>query len=972
MNPAASANDARLLSTGPGEGNLAPHARFVSSHGSESLNGQWRFHWAADPGSAPVSVEAEEFDDSDFVDLPVPSSWPLHGFGAPAYTNVQFPFPVDPPHPPAANPVGDHRLRFDADERFDDGALLRFDGIDNAGEVWLNGTRLGTTRGSRLPAEFDVTGLLRRQANLLVVRVHQWSASSYVEDQDMWWLPGIFRDVTLVATPAQAVRDVFVHADYTDGRGELRVDVDSELSARVEIAELSLAGAAGETLLAEQVEPWSAERPRLYHLRVSTEAETIELRVGFRHVSVVDSQIMINGRPILLKGVNRHEHHPDLGRVIPAEVVRSELELMKQHNVNAIRTSHYPPHPRLLDLADELGFYLILECDLETHGFGLNGWRGNPSDDPDWTEALVSRMRTTVHRDKNHPSVFCWSLGNEAGTGRNLTAMAAAAREIDDSRLIHYEGDEDMGDVDVFSRMYASPADVEQIGRGTEPAASTPELDAHRRGLPFLQCEYAHAMGNGPGGLSDYQQLFADYPRLAGGFIWEWLEHGIRITRDGQSWFGYGGDFGEAVHDGVFVIDGLVSADRQPRPGLEDLKKVWEPVSIVVEKGWTQVEIGNHYDLVGLDHCAFDWEVEIDGSLSASGGLTVGDVAPGAAQVVALPAECAAAAEPGAVLTVRARLAADTNWATAGHEVAWGQGRVDVPARPAPSATVTPGSGADGLRLGPARFDPVTGTLVGLGDLEVSGPRVNLWRAPTDNDNGRGTDAQRPEVDDWRKLGLDRLIVRTQSVEIDGSELVVRQRIGVAAADRSINVTFRWSSDGERLALSTRLEPDERWPGSWPRIGLDFVLSGELDQVSWNGRGPGQAYPDTGQSARWGTFSSSVADLQIDYVRPQENGSRRAASVRLADRSDARGLRISAVGDTEFGFAARPWSDALLTAADHTPDLVPDGSVHVTIDHRQHGVGTAACGPGVLPGYRLIPSDLGSTELSFTVVLERG
>ena len=979
MNPAHPASDLQLTSTGPGENNLAPHARFTSSNGSLSLNGQWRFHWSSALAGAPEGVEADDFDDAGFVDLEVPSSWPMHGYGAPAYTNVQFPFPVDPPHPPEANPIGDHRLRFDADERFDAGAVLRFDGIDNAAEVWLNGSRLGSTRGSRLPTEFDVTALLQRSGNLLVVRVAQFSASSYVEDQDMWWLPGIFRDVSLIVVPPTAIRDVFVHADYvneqaaagqgTGGRGELRVEVDADLAARVEIAELGLSGAAGEQLIAEQVEPWSAESPRLYTMIISTEAEAVEMKVGFRTVTVSDSQILINGQPIMIKGVNRHEHHPDLGRVIPADVVRGELELMKQHNINAIRTSHYPPHPQLLDLADELGFYLILECDLETHGFGLNGWRDNPSDDPAWTEALVRRMQTTVHRDKNHPSVFCWSLGNEAGTGQNLAAMAAAAREIDDSRLIHYEGDEDMPDVDVFSRMYASPDLVEQIGKGTEPKASTPELDAHRRTLPFLQCEYAHAMGNGPGGLSEYQTLFQTYPRLTGGFIWEWLEHGIRITRDGQSWFGYGGDFGEAIHDGVFVIDGLVSADREPRPGLEDLKKVWEPVSIVVGEDWTQVEIGNGYAMVGLAHLAFDWSVESDGVPTASGVLEVGECRPGEQIQAALPADCAAARQPGAILSVHARLAADAGWAAAGHEVAWGQGSVERTAVAVPASTTAPQVDPDAIRLGPGRFDPHTGALLGFGDLAASGPRINLWRAPTDNDNGTANETSQADVEGWLKLGLDRLIVRTQSVQTDGTELVVRQRIGVAAADRSIDVTFRWSSDGDRLAVQTTLEPDDRWPGSWPRIGLDFVLPGELDQVRWQGRGPGQAYPDTGQSARMGTFTSTVEDLQVGYVRPQENGSRRASTVRLADGGEAGGLQISAAG-AEFGFAARPWSDAVLTAADHTPDLVPDGSIHLTVDHRLHGVGTAACGPGVLPGHRLVPAELSADELSFTLVLE--
>jgi len=374
-----------LTNPGPGTGSIAPRARFTSGLPELSLNGDWRFLLSGSVEAAPLDVGSESFDDGDWSTIPVPSSWPMLGHGKPAYTNVQFPFPVDPPFVPDANPVGDHRLRFQASDDFTSGAILRFDGIDSAGTIWLNGQLLGTTRGSRLPSEFDVTGILRAGQNLLVVRVVQWSAASYIEDQDMWWLPGIFRDVTLLSAPSGAIRDVFVHADFTpDGHGLLRVEAEGSVEPPVvTLAELGLTdGEPGATIDLGVVEPWSAESPRLYAVEVVTPLQTVRLRVGFRTITVEDAQLKVNGTRILFRGVNRHEHHPDFGRAVPAQTIIDELKLMKRFNINAIRTSHYPPNALLLELADELGFYLIDECDLETHGFEPNGWRRNPSGVP--------------------------------------------------------------------------------------------------------------------------------------------------------------------------------------------------------------------------------------------------------------------------------------------------------------------------------------------------------------------------------------------------------------------------------------------------------------------------------------------------------------------------------------------------------------------------------------------------------------
>ncbi|GIH15725.1 beta-galactosidase [Rugosimonospora africana] len=956
-----------LRSAGPGTGGIAPRARFDSGLPELSLDGDWRFQLWPSLDAAPGGVGAEDFDDSGWGSIPVPSSWPMHGHGQPAYTNVVYPFPVDPPFVPDANPIGDHRLRFDVAPEFLNGALLRFDGVDSAATVWLNGRLLGTTRGSRLPTEFEVGNLLRERDNVLAVRVAQFSAASYLEDQDMWWLPGIFRSVTLLAHPAGALRDIFVRAGYRDGRGELRVEVDGPDAGqvRVSVPDLDVHDLVpGTTLDVGPVRPWSAERPALYDLIVSTPVQSVRLRAGFRTVTVDGAQIRINGNPVLFRGVNRHEHHPDFGRAVPAQTALAELRLMKQHNVNAIRTSHYPPHPDVLSWADELGFYVIDECDLETHGFTFVEWRNNPSDDPAYREALLDRMARMVERDKNHPCVVMWSLGNEAGEGGNLAAMAQWSKNRDPSRLVHYEGAwRSTAYVDVYSRMYAPVDEVETIGRFEDPALADPALDEHRRGLPFVLCEYAHAMGNGPGGLSEYQHAFENSTRLSGGFVWEWVEHGIhRTSPDGVRYDAYGGDFGEPVHDGNFVIDGLVSADRVPRPGLLDFKKVVEPVRMAVDDDWRTLRVANLHDVSDLAEFALRWAVHEEAGQRCAGPLEPVRVAPGDSAVVPLPAEVGDARAAGRVLTVSLVLAQATAWGEEGHEVAWCQaGSVPVEDAGAGAAVTAPRTGDGGLVLGPAVFDPATGLLRSLNGLAIDGPELGLWRAPTDNDRGAAEGVADASV--WEELGLHRMVSRTVSVTASADGLVVVRRSGTAGRDHAVDVTYRWSSAEAGLSLAVDVVPVGPWSGSWARIGVDFTLPATLTEVDWAGLGPGPRYPDTGQAQRLGWFSSTVADLSVDYTRPQENGARAGVS-RLRLRDPGTGAQLTVRGP-EFSFSARPWSRYALAAARHTVDLVPDGRLHLSIDHQQHGIGTASCGPGPLPPYRLTPR-AASFELRFT------
>jgi beta-galactosidase len=959
----------------PDAGGCPPRSWLRSDAPSLSLNGLWRFRYSAS-ASALADVSQAELDDSGWDTITVPSHWQLAGYGAPAYTNVQYPFPVDPPFVPDENPTGDYRRTFAVPPGFTDGtgrAVLRFEGVDSAFTVWVNGVEVGRSTGSRLAAEFDITRALAGSGdNVLAVRVHQWSAGSYLEDQDMWWLSGIFRDVTLRWRPSDGVDDVFVQADYDAGTGAGQLRVAAGDGARVVIAELGVDTRAGQAVTIDRVEPWSAEHPRLYDAEVTNGAERVRLRIGFRTVAIIDGVFTVNGVPVKLRGVNRHEFSPDRGRAVTEQDMLTDVLVMKRHNVNAVRTSHYPPHPRFLELCDEYGLWVMLECDLETHGFALTQWRGNPSADPRWRQAMVDRIRRTVERDKNHPSIIMWSLGNESGSGENLAAMAEWARDRDPSRPLHYECDPAAG-VDVYSRMYASHEEVALIATRSEPALPDAEADRRRRAMPFVLCEYAHAMGNGPGGLLEYQRLLESSPRCMGGFVWEWIDHGLRqLDEQGRPRWAYGGDFAEPVHDGSFVVDGLLFPDRTPSPGLGDFAAVIAPV--LIEADPAGIRLTNRYDFRDLSGLAFGWTLEIDGTESASGTLPVPAIAARGSAVVPLPgpARLGNPSDGERWLTVRACLAAATSWAPAGHLVAFGQLRLDAPeaspmARPPalslpPAAGASPpgGAGQPGgagplrsgsqLQIGPAAFDARTGALLGIGPIPVlASPRLDLWRAPTDNDRGGGR-ASREAA--WRSMGLDRLRHRLVAVSVEGSVLTVRSRVGAAGRDLLFDVEYRWSARGEtEVEVTVAVSADRDLPAVLPRVGIELELPRELGQVAWFGRGPGEAYPDTGYAQRVGRFDSNVDDMQTPYVYPQENG--RRADVRWAQVSDraGRGLRITA--DPVCGFTIRRWSTAQLDRARHHAELHDEGRLFVTLDAAVQGIGSASCGPGVLEPYKL-------------------
>jgi beta-galactosidase len=624
------------------------------------LNGSWDFSYAPTPAHAPSpppvtpsatksSRETTPEQEIMWSSVEVPGHWQLQGYGHPHYTNVIFPFPVCPPHVPTENPTGTYRRSFSVPPSWpqDSQLRVRFDGVDGAFHVWINGIEVGYSQGSRNPAEFDITKYVRRnEENELWVRVYQWSDGSYIEDQDQWWLSGnasltlglckhlidvrlagIFRDVNLISFPASRIEDFFLRTELDDNYEDatLQVTLTTELRRHCDLvihvrssgpdnrlitsAMISIPGktpSVERCLKISAPDKWTAETPTLYQVEITllqadTVVQTIGHKIGFRKVELKNGNITVNGTPVFFRGVNRHDHHPRLGRAVPRSFIYQDLLLMKQHNINAVRCSHYPSHPTILSMCDELGLWVIDEADLECHGFEQASAQAAKftSDNEDWRAAYLDRMTQLVQRDKNHTSVIIWSLGNESFYGRNHKAMYEYAKSFDPGRLVHYEGDVQAESADMFSYMYPSVEKLVELAK-----QNTADDGSFEK--PIILCEYAHAMGNGPGLLQDYHVTFKGHPSLQGGFIWEWANHGLWKEQDGI--YAYGGDFGDVPNDGTFVMDGLCNSEHKPTPGLVELKKVFEPIKARVVGDNMVIE--NEYDFIGLEGVRAHYKIE--------------------------------------------------------------------------------------------------------------------------------------------------------------------------------------------------------------------------------------------------------------------------------------------------------------------------------------------------------------------------
>ena len=985
----------------------------------QTLNGEWLFKYFDCPedSEALFNQKEGEFteDDQSWNTLQVPSNWQMAGFGKPQYTNIVLPFPPNPPYVPNENPTGVYRRTFTVDPEWDGKRIiLTFRGVDSYFEVKLNGKFVGMSKGSRIVSEFDVTSAVKYiEENTLEIRVLQWSDATYLEDQDMWWLSGIFREVSLMALPSIGIYDLNVDAtlDKNYKNGELScnllIDNITKASAKglkvhaelldadqkaamaavdvpVTISSSKDSRACNFTCAVKSPKHWTAETPYLYTLLVSlvdakgTVVQTLAQRVGFRTVEIKNGNLLVNGVAIMVRGVNRHEVNPDNGRAVSYDNMVEDILVMKQHNINAVRTSHYTDDPRFYDLCDEYGLYLVAEADFETHAFGYQT-PNNPSQWPDWEKPIVERAVRMVKSFRNHASIICWSMGNEGGHGCNTVRMMEETRKLDSTRPIHYERDTEVQDADINSMMYPT------LEYWKERAEKHPDK-------PAILCEYGHAMGNGPGGLEDYMQLFMANRLMQGGFIWEWCDHGLRAQdEDGNEFFAYGGDFGEYPHDGNFVADGLVFPDRTPSPGLIEYKKVIAPVRVAagnLKKG--EVIVENHYDFIDLSHLRCLWTVTENGLPVQSGAIALPAIAAGKKASVTIPYKLPAVALPQAeyFLDMKFVLDVETLWAPAGHEIVFCQLPLPVKTaaikRPMPSLPPKVWQEKDTMffEAGDSSFvfNTVTGELIdwtrGGQELLASGPILNIWRAPTDND--------KHIRNQWERFGYNTMRQRCSKITLthDGDVSVLTVKAKFAPLVRASDVTGLgfWGYDVDyiyniypdgSLKLDVKAKLFKRPGGHWgvpepgkgdfdnmpylPRMGVVFKVPADMTNVEWFGLGPGEAYSDSFQAQHVGLFKATVADLFTNYLRPQENGNRH--NVRRMSLYDGEGCGIVAAGCPQFDFTASPYTIDMINSADHPQDLEEDDAINVCIDLAQSGLGSNSCGPAPREEYRLPVKD---------------
>lgn len=943
------------------------------------LNGNWRFAFFTSHKLLPENV-FEIFSDISKTDtVLVPGCWELAGYDRPQYVNVIYPFPVDPPHIPDKNPTGVYQKQFTIPDTWQDQAIIiTFLGVSSAYDLYLNDIYVGGVKGSHLTSEFDLSPFIKiGETNTLTVVVYKWCDGAYLEDQDMWRLHGIFRDVYLTARPLSYLQDIIIQSDYqTDmSSGSLEVVFQTNDQSQLSL-KISLFDPIGEPVLSSLITSskvfrkklsdclaWTAETPNLYTLQIETldadqtTREVICCQIGFRNIQIVEGQLLLNGSPITIKGVNRHEFDPDTGWTITRKRMLEDILLMKRHNINAVRNSHYINHPYWYALCDHFGLYVIDEADLETHGFQLIGDWSALSDDPTWKNAYLDRAKRMVLRNRNHPSIIFWSLGNESGFGQNHQSMAEWIRKTDPSRPIHYEGGGTAEILDVVSVMYPSVKELQSAGENK--AGDT---------RPFFMCEYAHAMGNSPGNLREYWQLIYKFPRLIGGCVWDWVDQGLRHhLPDGQTTFYYGGDYGDIPNDGNFCINGLVNPDRLPHPGLYELQYWIQPVRIMnLDLRNNLLTVINRYDFLNLNHLIGTITIKTEGDTLHQRKVTFDHSIQHRELTITIPELAGSFTEDKETwLEISFSLRDKTDWADAGHIVAKDQ--VLIKSIDKPAALLKKQNGQANWQLSKEghflklenrnqayKFNPVTGWIE---SLHIAGKQVffdslmlNFWRAPIDNDVNIAKE--------WRLDGLDRLSFYRKEVTIH-SEIQDRFSIkvkGIIAADGhkpraacTCDYIFHpWGA----IEINLLFEPLQ-WHTRLPRLGFKTRLHRDYVSATWFGRGPHESYIDRKDSAFVDRYTASTTDLFHHYLMPQENGNR--TDVRWV-QFEGRGLPgIMIQGQPLLNFSVHHCSLDNLTLAQHSNEIVWEPDPYLYIDLAQTGLGSNACGPDTLPKYRLKP-----------------
>ncbi len=982
-----------------------PHAYFIPYHSRtaadrdlrgksayfHSLNGDWDFKFYKSV------IDVEDFTVADFTrdgmdKLTVPMNWQMaldRGYDVPNYTNVAYPYPIDPPHVPDENPCGLYVRDFDVDASVLTNKIcyLTFEGVDSCFYVWINDRFVGYSQVSHMTSEFNVNDYLVNGKNTIKVLVLKWCDGSYLEDQDMWRMSGIFREVFLMYRDNAHIVDIFAHAepDDTFTAGTLRVELaaNAELAIGYELispdgdkiggGSLKVSDEGEFSVNVENCKLWSDEDPALYTLALHAGDEYINIPVGFRRIEVKDKVVYVNGKKIKVKGVNRHDSHHLLGHATPVDHMLRDLYIMKAHNVNMVRTSHYPNDPRFTCLCDKVGIYVCDESDIETHG--MHPWN-RLSDDSEWEEAYVDRAKRMVERDKNHPCVIFWSLGNESGLGCNHWAMSRYMHGRDNSRLVHYEGanigycggNQPTDLVDVESHMY------------TNPTASEEYCLNKKYSLPFFLCEYSHAMGNGPGDLGEYWEKIYANDSFFGGCVWEFIDHSVAIgDKYRNPSFTYGGDFGDQPNDGNFCVDGLVYPDRRPHTGLFELKQAIKPFAVSdVDAVSGKFRVKNLRYFRDLRDAELVWALERNGKVVAEGKIDQLAIEPQRSRTyVADYGNVKLYGELYLNISVRQRLSKP--WAPAGHEL--GSAQLEVPAAeyvsyetvPAPAPVVTECDRYIAVKAGATvyKFDKATAEIVSITDnghdLITKPVKLTVWRAPTDNDRNIKWE--------WSRLGFDKTFVKCYECDLPKAEdaAVIKAKIMLGAYSRTpilhADVTYTVSGNGT-LTVKYDVEADylkraradaernaqrgrQGRPRPFlPRFGVELTMPEGTENMRYFGFGPYESYVDKRLASRMGEFSSTVHESYEPYVFPQENSSHCNTKWAIVSSVAGHGLMFTKT-EKAFHFGASHYSAAQLTEKAHHYELVPEKETTVNIDYRQSGIGSNSCGPGLADRWKL-------------------
>jgi len=965
----------------------------------QSLNGEWKFNWVKNPADRPRDFYKDNFDVTGWDNIKVPSNWELEGYGIPIYVNQPYEFswdrsrPTPPNIPNDYNPVGSYKRTFRVTKDWQDREIfIYFGAVKSAMYLWINGQKVGYSQGSKTPAEWDITKFLHEGDNSIAVEVYRWSDGSYLECQDFWRISGIERDVYLYSTPKIRIRDFFIQAGLDDSyqNGSLTVDVEfknhlfpkdcqgSSLtvqlfdknknaiyteSKKLSDSENECQPVRFETIIVNPAK-WSAEKPNLYTAVLQLKdkdgkvTEIVSSKTGFRRVEIKKGQLLVNGISITIKGVNRHEHDPETGHIISKELMLKDIKLMKQFNLNTVRTAHYPNDPYWYELCNQYGLYVIDEANIESHGMGYG--EESLAKDPQWKEAHLDRTIRMVERDKNHPSIIIWSLGNEAGDGVNFQATSAWVKSRDNSRPVHYERAGLEPHTDIYCPMYPSVAYLKSYGSKVQTR-------------PLIMCEYAHAMGNSPGNLKEYWEAIDASPFLQGGSIWDWVDQGfLEVDENGREYYTYGGDYGpeDVPSDGNFCINGLVLPNRDVTDKLYEVKKVYQYISVSgVDLLKGKVKIRNKYDFTNLNEFTLEWNITEDGKIIQSGKLGSLNIEAGKEKEIQLKISKITPAE-GARYWINFNFFSKdaAPLVPQGHKVAWDQ--LELPFKTPkvafkagtnskPQTSTTKTSVAVKGKSFSVDFDlPMGGisNLVYNGDTIIKssgndfyGPRLNAFRAPIDNDHLRRS---------WYQAGLNdlkfKLIsseVREQNEQFIEVEIVGEYYNNTGQKLFDVQTCYSIFGDGAIL-VDNDIRPDNSLP-VLPRIGFTMHLPKKYENVTWLGRGPYENYPDRYTASSIGMYNSTVTEQFTNYVRPQSNGNKEDISwVALLNDS---GNGLLAVSEDRMAFTALHYTENDLDKAKHINELNPRENVVLTLDYKKLGLGNASCGPACLPQYSFEP-----------------